>query len=55
MKDKFIKLTKPLPKIYKKSSFSLDDGKILFKTKSIKDQVIFGKAINNCIIKPKKD
>tara|TARA_Y100000816_G_scaffold100250_1_gene69862 strand:+ start:2740 stop:4065 length:1326 start_codon:yes stop_codon:yes gene_type:complete len=54
IKGKFIKLTKPLPKIYKKSSFSLDDGKILFKTKSIKDQVIFGRAINNCIIKPKK-
>ena len=53
---KTIKLTKKLP--HKKSAtvnfFSLDDGKILFKIIKFNKDVISGKALHDCIIKPKK-
>ena len=51
-----IELTKKLPKKNKKTSkfFSIDDGKIKFKLISYKKNMIIGKAIDDCIIKPKK-
>jgi len=51
---KSILITKPLPKIYKKKYFSIDDAKIVFKIISSNKNTISGKALNDCIIKPKK-
>jgi len=52
----FIKLTRKLPKIdnTKNKFFSLDDGKILFKLIKCKKNIISGKALHDCVIKPKK-
>ncbi len=54
VKGKCIQLTRPLPKLFKKSLFSLDDGKIIFKTVKFEKNIIFGKALNDCVIKPRK-
>ena len=53
-KKSTILLSKPLPKIINKRFFSLDDGKIIFKTVSFNKNYIKGRALNNCLIKPKK-
>lgn len=53
-KKNTILLSKPLPKIFNKKFFSLDDGKIKFKTISKNKNSIVGRSINNCIIKPNK-
>ena len=53
-KKSTILLSKPLPKIINKRFFSLDDGKIIFKTVSFNKNYITGRALNNCLIKPKK-
>ena len=55
-KRKFIELTKKLPKKQGKINkfFSLDDGKILFKLIKFNKNIITGKALSECIIKPKK-
>ena len=54
--NKFIELTRELPSIKSKSikSFSLDDGKILFKIIKFNSNIIAGKATHDCIIQPKK-
>lgn len=49
-----ILLTKPLPKNIKAKIFSIDDGKFYFKLISKKKNSIKGKALQDCIIKPKK-
>jgi len=51
-----IKLTRKLPHKKGKANkfFSLDDGKILFKTIKFGKKIIVGKALHDCIIKPKK-
>ena len=53
---KYINLTRKLP--IKKGNqyklFSLDDGKILFKIINFKKNLICGKALHDCVIKPKK-
>ena len=54
VKGKCIQLTRALPKLFKKSLFSLDDGKIIFKTVKFEKNIIFGKALNDCVIKPRK-
>ena len=52
----YIKLTRKLPK--KKGGnnhyFSLDDGKINFKIIKFNTHMISGKALDDCVIKPKK-
>ena len=53
-KKSTILLSKPLPKIINKRFFSLDDGKIIFKTVAFNKNYITGRALNNCLIKPKK-
>ena len=52
----FVNLTRKLPKKNKRKSkfFSLDDGKIQFKLLNFKKNYIEGKALRDCIIKPKK-
>jgi pyruvate kinase len=52
----FIHLTRKLPKINIKVNkfFTLDDGKILFKLIKFNKNIISGKAMHNCIVKPKK-
>ena len=54
--NKFVNLTRELPKkiLPLKKYFSLDDGKILFKIIKFNKKIIVGRALNNCIIKPKK-
>lgn len=57
LKDKIcINLTRKLPKKKNKLNklFSLDDGKIIFKLISFNNKFISGKALHDCIIKPKK-
>ncbi len=49
-----ILLTRPLPKNIRAKIFSIDDGKFYFKLISKKKNLIRGKALQNCIIKPKK-
>jgi pyruvate kinase len=49
-----ILLTRPLPKNIKAKNFSIDDGKFYFKLISKKKNSIKGKALQNCVIKPKK-
>ena len=50
-----VKLTRQLPKKKDKANFfSLDDGKILFKTIKFDNNIIIGKALHDCIIQPKK-
>ena len=55
-KKKFIQLTRKIPKKRGKLNkfFSLDDGKILFKLIKFNKNFITGKALTDCIIKPKK-
>ena len=55
-KKNFIELTKKLPKKQGKNNryFSLDDGKIHFKIIKFTKDMISGRALNDCIIKPKK-
>ena len=52
----YIELTRKLP--HKKGTtnkfFSLDDGKIIFKTIKFTKNEIIGKALHDCIIQPKK-
>ena len=54
--DVYIELTRKLP--HKKGTtnkfFSLDDGKIIFKTIKFTKKEIIGKALHDCIIQPKK-
>ena len=48
-------LTRKLPKKKIRTNFfSLDDGKILFKTIKFNNNTITGKALHDCIIQPKK-
>ena len=56
IKKKFIKLTRKLPKKQGRNNhyFSLDDGKINFKIIKFNSHMISGKAMNDCVIKPKK-
>jgi len=50
-----VELTRKLPKKKDKANFfSLDDGKILFKTIKFDNNIIIGKALHDCIIQPKK-
>tara|TARA_B110001452_G_scaffold255729_1_gene248439 strand:+ start:136 stop:1467 length:1332 start_codon:yes stop_codon:yes gene_type:complete len=50
-----VELTRQLPKKKDKANFfSLDDGKILFKTIKFDNNIIIGKALHDCIIQPKK-
>ena len=49
-----IPLTKPLPIIKKNKYFTLDDGKIIFKTVTHRKNEIIGKSLNNYKIRPKK-
>ena len=49
-----ILLTRPLPKNIKAKVFSIDDGKFYFKLVSKNINSVKGKALQNCIIKPKK-
>ena len=53
---KTIQLTRGLPQKKNKINkcFSLDDGKIIFKTKKNNKNFIIGKALHDCTIKPKK-
>ena len=55
-KRKFIELTRKLPKKQGgvNKFFSLDDGKILFKLIKFDKNFITGKALTECVIKPKK-
>ena len=54
--EKTIQLTRKLPQSKKKINkfFSLDDGKIIFKAIKSNKTFIIGRALHNCIIKPKK-
>lgn len=49
-----ILLTRPLPKNIKNKFFSIDDGKFYFKLISKSKNSITGKALQDCVIKPKK-
>ena len=53
---KIIELTRGLPKKTNKINkfFSLDDGKIIFKTVKFNKNYITGKALHDCTIRPKK-
>ena len=53
---RIIQLTKKFPNKKGKNNkfFSLDDGKILFKTIKFSKKIIVGKALYDCTIKPKK-
>ena len=55
-KKNLINLTRKLPKINKSKNkfFSLDDGKILFKLIKYDKKIISGRALHDCVIKPKK-
>jgi pyruvate kinase len=50
-----VELTRKLPKKKDKAKFfSLDDGKILFKTIKFNKDIIVGKALHDCVIQSKK-